>query len=173
MPRGIIIFGANGSGKSTIAAKVAMQLNFKHMDIEDYHFIPSTIPYTKSRSRDECLSLMLEDMEKYNNFVLSAVKGDFGHEIESMYKMAVHLEAPKETRVLRVKERSHLKHGERVISGGDMYEQQLEFVEFVKNRSLERIEQWEARLKCPVIRVDTTQPINDSIEEIIKAYKAI
>lgn len=34
---GIIIFGANGSGKTTLGRELANILNFKHMDVEDYH----------------------------------------------------------------------------------------------------------------------------------------
>jgi len=45
-PRGIIVFGANGSGKT-----------------------------------DDCLNLMLADIEKYRLFVLSAVDGDFTHRL--------------------------------------------------------------------------------------------
>ena len=61
-PHGIIVFGANGSGKSTIARELANILNFKHMDIEDYHFENSEIPYTIERSHEDCLKLMLADI---------------------------------------------------------------------------------------------------------------
>ena len=47
---GIIIFGANGSGKTTLGRELANILNFKHMDIEDYHFKKSEIPYTVERN---------------------------------------------------------------------------------------------------------------------------
>ncbi|MDR7855204.1 shikimate kinase [Tissierella sp.] len=49
-PHGIIVFGANGSGKSTLGRELANLLNFKYMDIEDYHFYKSKIPYTLERS---------------------------------------------------------------------------------------------------------------------------
>lgn len=62
MPRGIIIFGANGSGKSTLGRELARALNCKYMDIEDYHFIQSEIPYTVERSREDCLNLILSDI---------------------------------------------------------------------------------------------------------------
>lgn len=63
-PHGIIVFGANGSGKSTIARELANILNFKHMDIEDYHFEKSEMPYTIERSHEDCLKLMLADIKK-------------------------------------------------------------------------------------------------------------
>ena len=50
--QGIIVFGANGSGKTTLGRELALAFNYKHMDIEDYYFEKSDIPYTKARSLD-------------------------------------------------------------------------------------------------------------------------
>lgn len=170
MSNGIIIFGANGSGKSTLAREVANILNYKHMDIEEYHFIESEVPYTKTRTQEECINLMLQDINIYKNFVLSAVTGDFSDEIESMYSLAVLLTAPLEIRIDRVNNRAFEQHGERLNEGGDMYKQHLEFVEFVRTRTPDRIAQWKTKLKCPVIAIDGTIPISENIELIVQEY---
>ena len=70
-PRGIIVFGANGSGKTTLGRELARILNFKYMDIEDYCFPKSEIPYSVVRSREDCLKSMLNDIEKYRSFVIT------------------------------------------------------------------------------------------------------
>lgn len=170
MSQGIIVFGANGSGKSTLGRKLAHILNYKYMDIEDYHFIKSEIPYTVVRTCDDCLNLMLADIEKYGSFVLSAVVGDFGKEISTMYNFAVFISAPLETRIERIKQRAYEQHGERIRKGGDMYEQHLKFVDFVASRSLSRIEQWAKTLVCPVIYVDGIKPISENTEMIVEEY---
>jgi len=93
--RGIIIFGLNGSGKTTLGRELARVMNFKHMDIEDYHFHESKIPYSNPRTRDECLDLMLIDIKKYDSFIISVVNGDYlGEEIVSMCILAVYIKAP-------------------------------------------------------------------------------
>lgn len=170
MPKGIIIFGANGSGKSTLGRELAHVLNYKYMDIEDYHFIKSEIPYTVERSREDCLNLMLTDIEKYRSFVISAVTGDFDEEISSMYDFAVFMSAPLEIRIERIKQRAFKQHGERVCEGGDMYEQQLKFVNFVASRSLSRIEQWAETLVCPVIHIDGAKSVSENTEWIVEQY---
>jgi len=153
-PHGIIVFGANGSGKSTLGRELANILNFKHMDIEDYHFKKSEIPYTVERSHEGCLNLMLADIKKHRSFVISAVTGDFGNSILQLYELAVFISAPIELRIKRIEQREYEKHGERIRKGGDMYEQHLKFVDFVASRSLSEIEQWGETLECPVIRID-------------------
>ena len=117
-PRGIIVFGANGSGKTTLGRELARILNFKHMDIEDYYFKPSDIPYTNARSGGECEELMLADIEKYLSFVITSTTGDFGEIIPQYYALAVHISAPLDIRLERVKQRGIDKFGDRVREGG-------------------------------------------------------
>ena len=171
MPRGIIVFGANGSGKSTLGRELACALNFKYMDIEDYHFIQSEMPYTAERTREDCLNSMLADIEKYGSFVISAVIGDFGEEISSMYTFAVFISAPLETRIERIKQRAYEQHGERIREDGDMVEQHLKFVDFVSSRSLSRIAQWAETLVCPVIHIDGTKSISENTDMVAKKYQ--
>ncbi len=169
-PHGIIVFGANGSGKTTLGRELARILQFKHMDIEDYHFQESEIPYAVERTREECLSLMLADIQKYGAFVISAVTGDFGDEILQMYELALWISAPKELRLKRVEHRAHAQHGERIRPRGDMYEQQMQFMSFVAARSLSKIEQWAQTLLCPVIHVDGRKDWRANAADIAKRF---
>ncbi|MDD7793144.1 AAA family ATPase [Clostridium sp. 'White wine YQ'] len=155
--QGIIVFGANGSGKSTLGRELANILNFKYMDIEDYHFEKSEFPYTIERANEDCLNLMLADIKKHHSFVISAVTGDFGDTIPQLYELAVFISAPIELRIKRIEQREYEKHGERIREGGDMHEQHLKFVDFVASRPLSKIEQWGEMLMCPVICVDGTE----------------
>ncbi|MDR1537202.1 MAG: AAA family ATPase [Clostridiales bacterium] len=169
-PHGIIIFGPNGSGKTTLGRELARLLNFKSMDIEDYYFQQADIPYTKPRSREDCVNLMLADIEKYFAFVISAVNGDFGANINKLYDLAVFLSAPTEVRIRRVKQRAYEQYGKRVCEGGDMYEQELKFYDFVESRSLMPVEQWCRTLACTVIRVDGTADYKTTASELAAFY---
>ena len=169
-PHGIIVFGANGSGKTTLGRELARILSFKHMDHEDYAFNKSEIPYTDPRTNEECIELMLADIEKYRSFIISAVTGDFGNKIPQYYKLAVYLKAPLELRMERVKQREYDKFGDRVREGGDMYEQRLEFHKFVVSRPLSRIDQWAETLTCPVIYIDGTEDWRVNATNIAEHY---
>ena len=169
---GIIVFGANGSGKTTLGRELARILNYKRMDIEDYYFRPSEIPYTNARSRDECIELMLADIKKYGSFVISAADGDFGEEIMSMYTLAVYITAPLEVRMKRIEQREYDKFGDRVREGGDMYEQQLSFREWAATRDLSRIDHWAETLACPVIYIDGTKDIAENVDCIVEQMNA-
>jgi len=169
-PHGIIVFGANGSGKTTLGRELARTLGYKHMDHENYCFKESEIPYTDARSDEECLHLMLIDIQKYGSFVISACTGGFGDTIPQFYELAIYLSAPLDLRMERIKRREYEKFGDRVREGGDMYVQQLKFHDFVASRSLARIEQWAETLLCPVVRVDGTKDYRQTVADIVTQF---
>ena len=173
MPNGIIVFGANGCGKTTLGFELARKLNIKHFDVEDYYFEESKIPYSKPRSKDIVIELMLVDIEKCDSFVLSAVTGDYGDKISSMYKLGVFLSVPINIRVKRVERRSLEQYGERVLVGGDMYKQEQGFLEFVRTRNLSIIDEWTKTLTCPILHLDGTKAVSENIQLIIDSYNRI
>lgn len=113
MPNGIVIFGANGCGKTTLGCELARKLNIKHLDVEDYNFEESEIPYSKPRSKNTVIELMLIIIEKCDSFALSAVTGNYGDKISPMYKLGVFLSVPADIRLDRVEHRSLEQYGER------------------------------------------------------------
>lgn len=164
----IIICGGNGAGKSTFGKSLAEALGYHFMDIEDYYF-PKTDKnylYAAARTREEVGRLLLEDMQKYEHFILASVKGDYGAEVESQFNCAVLLHVPKEIRMQRVKDRSFQKFGSRMLPGGDLYEKEKAFLEMTENRPDAMAEDWLRSTSIPVIRLDGTKPVTYNIEEV-------
>ena len=64
--------------------------------------------------------------------------------------------------------RSFQKFGNRMLSGGDLYEQEENFFHFVESRDESIVEEWIKFLKCPVIRIDGTMPIDENVKLIIE-----
>lgn len=77
------------------------------------------------------------------------------------------LDAPKDIRLQRVKKRSFQKFGKRMLSGGDLFEQEEKFFRFVESRNESTVEEWVKTLKCPVMRIDGTKPIDENTDFII------
>lgn len=87
MSKGILICGADGSGKSTFGEALAAD---RYMDIEAYYFDKSAVPYSRSRTKKEAGESLLKGIQKGGDFVLSSVKGDFGEPIISAFCCAVY-----------------------------------------------------------------------------------
>ena len=70
-------------------------------------------------------------------------------------------------RIQRVKNRSFQKFGERMLLGGDLHEQEEKFFDFVKSRPEDVVKEWVQSLKCPVLRIDGTKPIEENVDFIM------
>ena len=168
MYRGILVMGGNGCGKTTLGKRVAALLGCPHIDMEDYAFEPSEIPYARPRPRQEVCALIVSQLRAHPRFVFSAVNGDMGEEINALYDFIVYIHAPLAVRMARMQKRSLERFGSRVLEGGDMYESEQAFVRFAAGRSLEKAERWASRMRCSVFHVDGTQPIETNTQLIVK-----
>ncbi len=166
---GIIICGLNGTGKSTLGKALAEKLHFHFIDIENLYF-PKTNPnyiYASPRTREDVEERLLCEIRTHENFILASVKGDYGEELYSFFQCAILLDVPRDIRLQRVKDRSFQKFGNRMLSGGDLFEQEEKFFRLVESRNEDAVEEWVKSLKCPVIRIDGTKPIDENIDFII------
>ena len=168
---GIAIVGANGSGKTTLCRALAQELGCFSIDIEDYSFEPSEIPYEKPRPKSQVRALIAQEIKQHPAFVLSAVNGDLGAEINAYYDVIVYLHAPLETRLERVAHRSAQAFGKRMEAGGDLHAQEQAFLHFVKNRTMEKIDRWVEKQCVPVWHVDATMPTAQLVEMLAGRLK--
>lgn len=167
---GIIVCGLNGAGKSTLGRALAEKLNFHFIDNEDLYF-PKTSPdymYASPRTRKEVEGLLLREIKTHENFVFASVKGDYGEEISSFFQYAVLIHVPKGIRMQRVRDRSFQKFGNRMLTGGDLYEQEERFFDLVNSRPENTVEEWILSLKCPIIRIDGTKAIQENVDFIVE-----
>lgn len=153
MGTGILICGLNGTGKSTLGKALAEALQFHFIDNEDLYF-PKTDPdyiYASPRTHEEAEQLLFSEIKAHENFVFASVKGDYGEAIYPFFQYAVLMDAPKDIRIQRVKNRSFQKFGNRMLLGGDLHEQEERFFDFVKSKAENTVEKWIQCLNCPII----------------------
>ena len=174
MGTGIIICGLNGAGKSTLGKILAEKLHFYFIDAEDLYFPKTNFDYiyASPRTKKEAGKLLLSAIKAHENFIFSSVKGDYGEAVYPFFQYAVLIDAPKDIRIQRVKNRSFKKFGNRMLLGGDLYEQEEHFFNWVKSRAENTVEEWVKCLNCPIIRVDGTKPIEENINLIIEQIAA-
>ena len=180
MSRGIIIFGASGSGTTTLGREVARRLYFPHFDLDDYHWCwDAEIPFTVLRSVDEKRDMLMKDISKYPRFVMSGSMESIRKTFDPMFDLAVFVSAPTEIRVERVRAREFAWFGERILLGGDMYKNHQDFLAEVRGYDtgeppivcLKRHERWIAELPCPVLRVDGTREVSENAELVAARYR--
>lgn len=169
MGTGIQICGLNGSGKSTLGKALAERIGFHFIDNENLYFPKNRAddPYGNPRTKEEAVQILMKEVTRHHDFVFAAVKGDYGKEIIPLYDYVIAVNVPKETRSQRIRNRSFQKFGNRMLSGGDLYEREENFFRMAESRNEAYVENWIQTLKCPVIRVDGTKPVFENVEYIL------
>ena len=165
----ILICGLNGCGKTTLGRELARVLKYSFLNDEDYWFLESDIPFSKCRSDEDAKATVMSFLEQNENCIIVASRGDLGAEINSKLDTVVYLSAPLEIRFERIKKRDSDRFADRVLEGGDMYEQQKKFYEFAVTRTTDKIKKWLESLSCDVICIDGRKSISENIDIILKA----
>ena len=179
--RGIMINGASGTGKTTLGKELAKVLEFPHLDLDDYYWprdAMGNLCYEEIRPRELIIEHLKNDLSKHSNFVMSGTIGNILWDfINPLFGLGILLFVPAEIRIERVKLRSFERYGDRVLVGGDLYEEYQKIYSEIPNYeigyhsvSLERHEKWAAKIDCPVLRVDGTKPISENAAWIAGQY---
>lgn len=174
MPHIIHIFGASGSGTTTLAREISARFGYFHMDTDDYFWLPTDPMFTIKRDKAERLVLMKKDIETHEKIVISGSLCDWGDDLIPCFDLAIRVVTDTETRLQRLKEREYRRFGNRICKGGDMYEEHIKFLTWASEydtgditmRSKAKHDVWQKLLLCSVITVDGTASTETILEKI-------
>lgn len=167
----IHIFGASGSGTTTLGRCIAGRLQLLHMDTDDYFWLPTDPKFTDKRPIPERLALMNADLDSHGGAVISGSLCGWGDELIPRFTLAVRLITPQSVRLDRLRAREYAHFGDRIRPGGDMHQNHLEFLAWAAcydngpatMRSSAMHDAWQRQLSCPVITLNGENAPEDNL----------
>ena len=170
----IHIYGASGSGTSTLGRKISEELGYKFMDTDDYFWLPTNPQYTTKRSKEERLALMKKDISENDNVVISGSLVDWGDELIPLFTLAIRLVTDTDIRIERLRAREKQKFGDRIMPGGDMYTNHIEFIEWARKydtgsvdmRSKAKHDEWQKLLHCKQIVLNGADNLEENLGKV-------
>jgi adenylate kinase family enzyme len=162
----IHVFGASGSGTTTLSRALATRLDVRHFDADDYFWQPTEPPFTQKYPPEKRVELLAADLDRVDAWVLSGSMCGWGDVFAQRFTLAVYLWIPGDVRMQRIALRETQRYGARIDPGGDMHEQSREFLEWARRYDSAGFEQrsrvlhdwWIGNLSCPVLRIDYDAP---------------
>lgn len=155
------IYGASGSGTTTLAKYISEKLNYAFMDTDDYFWKPTNPPYKEKRNVSERLELMKKDIAKSDKVIISGSLVDWGDELIPLFTFVIRLNTATDIRIERLKRREYEHFGSRIETGGDMYmyDAHQEFLAWaaaydrgdINLRSKAKHDEWQKLLECKQI----------------------
>ncbi len=181
MSCGVHIFGASGSGTTTLGKTLSLRMGGKHLDTDSYYWQDTDPPYTRKRDPKDRVAMILRDVEGVENWVLSGSICSWGDPLLQRFNLAVFLRLDPSVRMARLRSRESLRYGSRILAGGDMHQQHLDFLAWAESydsakapiRSLDLHGGWMKQLDCPVLELDSAIPVEELCDQVFEQAEAI
>lgn len=176
--RRIHVTGASGAGVTTLGRALAQHYAVPHADTDDYFWLPTEPPFTTKRPVEDRLRLMREMFMPRAAWVLSGSLDGWGDDLVPLFDLVVFVATDRDERLARLMAREERRYGTEAVSpGGSRHADVTSFIEWAGNyeigdragRNLPRHEAWLAALRCPVVRVDGTQPVDELVATVAAA----
>ncbi len=174
-PQRVHILGASGCGTTTLGRALADAWSVPHADADDYYWEPTEPPYTTKRDPEARLQLMEELFVPRAAWVLSGSLVSWGEPLIPRFDAVIFLTLDPGIRLDRLRRREQRRYGTRIEPGGDLRSDFTDFLDWAAGyddpnfdgRSLAVHELWLAALPCPVLRLDSAEPVSDTVQRII------
>jgi len=164
MPNRIHIFGASGSGTTSLASAIAAKHGHCHLDTDEFYWLPTDPPYREARPREVRLALLRSVLAQAQSWVLSGSLCGWGDPLISEFDLVVFLVVPTQVRLARLRARKIERYGYEVIApGGALHRAHVEFLDWAgrydvggsEMRSRILHEAWLSALPGAALRVDS------------------
>lgn len=172
----IHIYGASGSGTTTLGKAICEKYGYKLMDTDDYYWLPTDPPYTSKREPSERIALMKKDMEGCRGVVISGSLCGWGDVLIPIFHLAIRMVTSTPVRLARLQAREFKNFGDRICENGDMYEDHIAFLKWaaeydtgdINMRSKAMHNQWSSMLPCHQVVLNGEKDVTFNLEILHK-----
>jgi adenylate kinase family enzyme len=158
----IHVFGASGSGCTTLGKALGERLGIVHLEADDVLWLTTEPPFSTVRELADRHAMLAEMISRHESWTLSGSLCGWGDLIIPSITLAVFVSIPKELRMQRLARRERDRFGDAIAPEGPRESQYRAFMEWaaryddgdvsVRSRALH--ESWLAQLPCPALRLE-------------------
>ena len=175
MPSRIHVLGASGSGTTSLAAALAQRHGHRHLDTDDYFWLPTDPPYRDKRPRTERRAMLERAVAASPRWVLSGSLCEWGDPLIPLFDLVVFLVVPTAIRMERLRARELRRYGPAALApGGALHHAHVDFLDWagryddgglaMRSRALH--EGWLSAITCRVLRLDGDRPVAALLGEV-------
>lgn len=177
----ILIFGASGSGTTTLGRELAKTTDFTHLDADNYYWRPTPTPFQEKMPLAERSQMLTNDFEKYENVILTGSMVSWGEQWERAFDLVIFIYLNSKVRIDRLKKREVERYGDKLLTDEQVQRSSDEFIQWAKKyddpdftgRSLKVHNDWIKKLSCPVFRIGGEMDLNSKIEKVVQELKKL
>ncbi len=176
------IFGASGSGVTTLGQLLSKKLDLKYFDSDDYFWIKTEPPITHRRNPNARNQLIVKDITETENWILGGSIIHWGNNLFPDFDLVIFLYLAGEIRIERLKKRELERYGNIIYTDEVRAKQFNDFIEWatdyenntgLANRTLNAHETWLKHIHNPVLKITENLTLDEKIKLILETLKKI
>jgi len=175
MANRVHIFGASGSGTTTLGTELSKRLRVPHLDSDAYYWKQTDPPFVEKNEPSVRIRQIERDISTVDSWILSGSICNWGDPLLHHFTIAVFLQLDPSIRMKRINNREIDRYSDRIQPDGDMHQKHLEFMSWAESydtakapiRSLDLHEKWMTTLPCPILRQDSGRKVENLVEEVL------
>ena len=175
----VLLFGASGSGTTTLGIEIEKRINFKHLDVDDYYWKNTPFPFAEKIPLAIRNKNLTADFVKVDDVIVSGSLVGWGKEWQTAFDLVVFIRLENKERMERLKKREIERYGNKLMTDERIQQNSKAFLEWAnqyenpnfKGRSLKVHNDWIELLNCTVLRLDGKTTLNENTERIMKEIK--
>ena len=177
----IHIFGAPGSGTTTLGQALAARLSIAFFDTDQFYWENWPVDFLKKREPEARENMLHEKLSLEKEWVLAGSIDGWDSDIHKQFSHVIFLYLEPTIRMQRLRQREIDRFGEAAIApGGSQHEHATYFLDWAahyddgtrEGRSLPRHETWMKNLTCAVLRLNTEASVPDLVQSALKFLEA-
>ena len=164
----ILIFGASGSGTTTVGKALAETLDFIHLDVDNYYWEQTTPPFQVKISSTQRNAALLRAFRNHKNVIVSGSLVSWGAYWETAFDLAIWLDKRETERYgdLLFTDEATRENSKAFLDWAQRYDD-----ENFKGRSKHIHEEWIKLLSCPVLKLRGELELNEQVDNILFAMR--
>ncbi|UZM13969.1 hypothetical protein LZV00_25745 [Pseudomonas kielensis] len=170
-PLRVLVMGGPGSGTSTLAAALAEQLAWRHLETDDFQWLDKTPPFTRKVDETTRLLNMLDALNGEQNVVVSGSIVNWGNALENAFDLVVFRVLDTSIRLQRLIERERRLYTDidpAFIDWAAQYEQGGR-----PGRSRASHEAWLGQCRGNVLRLEGDLELVLQVSLVVEAMEAL
>ena len=170
----ILVIGAAGTGKTTLASEIARQYGLRHLDSDDYYWKKTNPPFQEKRPYDVRTSELWNDFLMDQKVVVSGSMVTWGKQWKHAFDFGVFLQVPQSARMERLHRREEKRYGDQLYTDERIRETSREFLEWAESYDDPNIEgqginkqvTWLDHVTFPILNIEGDLTVNEYLQRI-------
>lgn len=156
------LFGASGTGVTTLGEALAEKLGIPYFDSDFYFWEPSNPPFTIRRAPEARNKMIRSHLNRQESWILGGSIIQWGNDVFPPFDLIVFLYLPPATRLARLRNRELNRYGTVILEDSLRNKLYEEFIAWaadydqetgIASRTLSAHEQWLAKQQVPVLQI--------------------